>query len=102
MGGTTDVEIAAAAPAARANRLALLRLTAAILAISFTPILFRLSEVGPTATAFYRTCLALPIIVGWMLIEQRGIARRGMPVAGMTARDALTLVVGGIVFAVNI
>src|SRR5438270_9670929 len=97
MGGTTDVEIAAAAPAARANRLALLRLTLAVLAISFTPILFRLSEVGPGATAFYRTFLALPIVLGWMLVE-----RRRAPVARLLPRDALTLIVGGVVFAINI
>jgi drug/metabolite transporter (DMT)-like permease len=97
MGGTSEIGISAHAPAVRANRLALLRLTLAVLAISFTPILFRLSEVGPSATAFYRTCLALPIILGWMLVE-----RRRAPAAKLVARDALTLVIGGIVFAINI
>jgi len=97
MGGTADADITAHAPAARANRLALLRLALAVLAISFTPILFRLSEVGPGATAFYRTCLALPIVLGWMLVE-----RRRAPGALLAPRDALTLVVGGIVFAINI
>jgi drug/metabolite transporter (DMT)-like permease len=96
MGGTSDVGIAAA-PALRANRLALLRLTLAVLAISFTPILFRLSEVGPGATAFYRTFLALPIVLGWMLVE-----RRRAPAAILVPRDALTLVIGGVVFAINI
>jgi drug/metabolite transporter (DMT)-like permease len=81
----------------RANRLALLRLALAVLAISFTPVLFRLSEVGPSATAFYRTALALPIILGWMLVE-----RRRQPAAMLAPRDALTLVIGGVVFAINI
>src|SRR3954454_8875115 len=76
MGGAVEIGESEGALLERENRLALLRLTAAIPALSFPPILFRLSEVGPTATAFYRTCLALPIIVGWMLVEQRGIARR--------------------------
>jgi drug/metabolite transporter (DMT)-like permease len=97
MGGTTEIGIAAAAPAERANRLALLRLALAVLAISFTPVLFRLSEVGPSATAFFRTFLALPIIVGWVLVE-----RRRAPAAIFVPRDALTLVVGGVVFAINI
>jgi drug/metabolite transporter (DMT)-like permease len=91
------VGIAAHAPAVRANRLALLRLALAVLAISFTPVLFRLSEVGPSATAFYRTALALPIILGWMLVE-----RRRQPAAMLAPRDALTLVIGGVVFAINI
>jgi drug/metabolite transporter (DMT)-like permease len=97
MGGTSEIGIAAGGPAARANRLALLRLTLAVLAISFTPVLFRLSEVGPSATAFFRTFLALPIIVGWVLVE-----RRRAPAAILVPRDALTLVVGGVVFAINI
>jgi drug/metabolite transporter (DMT)-like permease len=91
------VGIAAHAPAVRANRLALLRLALAVLAISFTPVLFRLSEVGPSPTAFYRTALALPIILGWMLVE-----RRRQPAAMLAPRDALTLVIGGVVFAINI
>jgi drug/metabolite transporter (DMT)-like permease len=91
------VGIAAHAPAVRANRLALLRLALAVLAISFTPVLFRLSEVGPSATAFYRTALALPIILGWMLVE-----RRRQPAAMLAPRDALILVIGGVVFAINI
>jgi drug/metabolite transporter (DMT)-like permease len=97
MGGTTDIGITAGAPAARANRVALLRLALAVLAISFTPILFRLSEVGPGATAFYRTALALPIILGWMVVERRGAAA-----ARLAVRDASILVIGGVVFAINI
>jgi drug/metabolite transporter (DMT)-like permease len=97
MGGTSEVGIAAPAPAARANRLALFRLALAVLAISFTPVLFRLSEVGPSATAFFRTVLALPIIMGWVLVE-----RRRAPATILVPRDALTLVVGGVVFAINI
>jgi drug/metabolite transporter (DMT)-like permease len=95
--GQVGVEIAETASAERGNRLALLRLALAVLAISFTPVLFRLSEVGPSATAFYRTFLALPIIVGWMLVE-----RRRLPAAILMPRDALTLIVGGVVFAINI
>jgi drug/metabolite transporter (DMT)-like permease len=83
-------------------RPALVQLALAIAAISFTPILFRLSEIGPTATAFYRTMLALPIIVAWAAIERHRAARRGVPVPAMAPRDGVVLVIGGIVFAVNI
>jgi drug/metabolite transporter (DMT)-like permease len=81
----------------QANRPALLRLALAIVAISFTPILFRLSEIGPTATALYRTGLALPILVAWRMVEQhRGVSSRLGP------GDRLALAIGGVVFAVNI
>jgi drug/metabolite transporter (DMT)-like permease len=37
-------------------------------------ILVRLSETGPTATAFWRGCLALPLLALWALFETRGSA----------------------------
>jgi drug/metabolite transporter (DMT)-like permease len=42
--------------------------------IGFAPVLVRLSETGPTATAFYRLLFALPIIWLWMALahQQRG------------------------------
>ncbi|MCW0236577.1 MAG: DMT family transporter [Ferrovibrio sp.] len=43
-----------------AQRLALAALVLGALAIAFSPIFVRLSEVGPTATGFYRTILAVP------------------------------------------
>jgi drug/metabolite transporter (DMT)-like permease len=81
----------------KASRPALLSLSLAVIAISFTPILFRLSEIGPTATALYRTGLALPILAAWKMVEQhRGVSSRVDP------RDGLTLAIGGAVFAANI
>jgi drug/metabolite transporter (DMT)-like permease len=38
-------------------------------AIGLAPIFVRLSEVGPSATAFYRMVLALPVIWGWVLLR---------------------------------
>lgn len=46
--------------AASASRLALAALVLGAVAIAFSPIFVRLSEVGPTATGFYRTMLAVP------------------------------------------
>jgi drug/metabolite transporter (DMT)-like permease len=86
----------------RATRRDLLHLTLAIIAIAFTPILFRLSELGPTATAFYRTLLALPLLAAWMAIERRRGRRHGTPITAFRRRDGVALAAGGIVFAANI
>jgi drug/metabolite transporter (DMT)-like permease len=45
-----------------ANRLALAALLGGATGIGFAPILVRLSEVGPSATAFYRILFALPLL----------------------------------------
>ncbi|HEY0523550.1 MAG TPA: DMT family transporter [Stellaceae bacterium] len=41
------------------------------IAIALSPIFVRLSELGPTATAFYRTALAVPALFLWMQAEGR-------------------------------
>ena len=46
-----------------ASRLAFLMLVAGAVAIAFAPILVRISEVGPVATAFWRMSLAMPGLV---------------------------------------
>ncbi len=43
--------------------------------IGFGPILVRLSEVGPVATAFYRLLFALPVLWGWFWLENRASSR---------------------------
>jgi drug/metabolite transporter (DMT)-like permease len=58
----------------RADRLeilALLALFGGALAIGTSGIFVRLSETGPTATAFWRGLLALPVLAAWALIERR-------------------------------
>lgn len=42
--------------------------------ISFSGIFVRLSEVGPSATGFYRMILALPLLWLWQALEQRHAA----------------------------
>ncbi|MBV9523147.1 MAG: DMT family transporter [Alphaproteobacteria bacterium] len=86
----------------RSARAAIIRLIIAILAISFTPLLFRLSELGPTATAFSRTVLAIPILALWVALERRRSAPLGGPKAVSWRRDGLGLVAGGAIFAANI
>ena len=63
----------AAAWATRANRprLAFLALLVGATGIGFAPILVRLSETGPTATALFRLLFALPLIWVWLLLERR-------------------------------
>lgn len=51
---------------------ALAALFAGAVGIAFAPILVRLSEVGPVATAFWRVLLALPLVALWAALENRG------------------------------
>jgi drug/metabolite transporter (DMT)-like permease len=41
------------------------------IAVSFSGIFVRLSEVGPSATEFYRFLLALPFLWAWMRVDDR-------------------------------
>ncbi len=67
-------------------RLALPALLLGGIAIGFSPIFVRLSELGPIATGFYRLFLALPLLWLWMRWAGRGAAPatrkvRWLPVA---------------------
>jgi len=64
------------------------------IAIGFSPIFVRLSELGPIATGFYRLLLALPLLRLWMHWE----ARR----ARATAVAWMPIAVPGILFAGDI
>lgn len=59
------------AAAARTERIALLMLLAGAAAIAFSPIFVRLSELGPTATAFWRVAFAAPALGSWLALENR-------------------------------
>ena len=81
--------------AERHRRLALPALLFGAIAIGFSPIFVRLSELGPVATGFYRLLLALPLLWLWMRWEQRAAAE--------TRRvAALPIAVAGILFAGDI
>lgn len=54
---------------------AFLALAGGILGLAFSPLLVRLSEIGPSATGVQRVLLALPVLAVWMAIEQRGLGR---------------------------
>jgi drug/metabolite transporter (DMT)-like permease len=55
-----------------AARLGLAALLTGAVGIAFAPIWVRLSEVGPSATAFYRLLFALPLLWLWLAVENRG------------------------------
>src|SRR5687767_7323650 len=55
----------------RATNSALAALFCGAIGIAFAPIFVRLSQVGPTASAFWRLALALPALWLWVLLENR-------------------------------
>ncbi len=60
------------------DRWALAALFAGAIGIAFAPILVRLSEVGPVATAFWRMMLALPLLALWASLQPRGTHAPGL------------------------
>ncbi|MEE8270790.1 MAG: DMT family transporter [Alphaproteobacteria bacterium] len=83
-------------PARRGVRLAFLALLAGALSIAFAPIFVRLSEVGPTATAFWRPALAVPALWLWLGVERRGTSAPRRP-SGWA--DVAALGLAGALFA---
>lgn len=69
-----------------ADSLALAALFAGALAIGSSGIFVRLSETGPTATAFWRGALALPFLAAWAWMERR--ARTGSAAVAGSAPPA--------------
>jgi drug/metabolite transporter (DMT)-like permease len=53
---------------------ALVALVAGALSTGGASMLVRLTETGPTAAAFWRGCLALPLLAIWALLDSRGEA----------------------------
>ena len=77
-------------PTLRAERLAILALLAGAVTIGFAPILVRLSELGPTATAGYRFLLAVPLY--WAI---SAVAPRPAADQPWTVRDFLLVALAG-------
>jgi drug/metabolite transporter (DMT)-like permease len=69
------------------------------IAVSFSGIFVRLSEVGPSATAFYRFLLALPFLWAWMRLDDRKPAGTGDRRRG---RDVLLLALAGLFLALDL
>jgi drug/metabolite transporter (DMT)-like permease len=77
------------------NRWAFCALLLGAVGISFAPIFVRLSEVGSTATAFYRLGFALPLLWLWMSLEAR---KPDPPRKPASASDYWMLVFAGLWF----
>jgi hypothetical protein len=71
---------------------ALAALAGGILGLAFSPLLVRMSEIGPSATAVQRVLLAMPVLTVWMLIEQRGLGA----LTAISRRDWVTLLLAGL------
>jgi drug/metabolite transporter (DMT)-like permease len=67
-------------------------LASGILGLAFSPLLVRISEIGPSATAVQRVLLAMPVLTAWMLVEQRGLGA----LTTLRRRDWLTLLLAGL------
>ncbi len=83
----------------RSVRIALIALFGGAVGIAFAPIFVRLSELGPSATAFWRLALALPPIWLWMILERRGAVAVRQP---SRAGDYRWLVAAGVFFAFDL
>ncbi len=81
-------------------RIGFTAVVAGALCIAFAPILVRLSHIPPTATAFQRMLLALPLYLGWILAERSAGRRRGKPVPGrLSPVQTVGLILAGVFFA---
>ena len=79
-------------------RLALVALIAGAIGISFSPIFVRLSELGPTATAFHRVFLAAPLL--WVLLANSNSGGPAQAPQNRPGRRELWLLIAsGVAFA---
>lgn len=85
-------------PPLRPTRLGAAALVGAGLLFSFAPILVRLSELGPTATAFWRFAIALPVL--WLVTGVRG-DRVVLPARRIWSRDGRLLLLASVIFAAS-
>lgn len=85
-----------ASPSGAGARLALPLLFTGAIGIAFAPIFVRLSELGPSATAFHRLLLALPVLWIWNALSA---ARPGTAPRPTSPADYAGLAVAGLFFA---
>ena len=79
--------------------LPLLALLGGATGIGFAPILVRLTDTGPTATAFYRLLFALPLLWLWSSWENRRVPSTPRP---QNAGDFVCLALTGLLFTADL
>ena len=73
------MSLSAASPAERRREgIALAALVLGAVAMGVSPLFVRMADVGPFASAFWRTALALPFLALWALTETRSLPRRAL------------------------
>ncbi|MDQ3025514.1 MAG: DMT family transporter [Pseudomonadota bacterium] len=88
------------------HRAAFLCLLAGGCAIAFAPILVRLADTGPVASAFWRTALAAPLLWGWLAIASVIPAKAGTQTKPNGSRGWLpayaAMTIAGLFFALDL
>jgi drug/metabolite transporter (DMT)-like permease len=82
--------------------LAFMALLAGAVAISFAPILVRLADVSPVASAFWRVALAAPVLWLWMLMTPRRAPQAAADSRQVRMRRYAPAVFAGIFFACDL
>ena len=80
-------------------RLGFLALIGGATGIGFAPVLVRMSETGPTATAFFRLLFAVPLIWIWATWDRRQHPTSRQPA---TRKDFLMLGMAGLLFTADL
>ena len=79
------------------SRLGLLAILVATILFAFTPIYVRLAETGPTATAFWRMILAVPLLWPILRMQMRGASTPKVP---PRTYDTAMLILSGVTFGI--
>lgn len=82
--------------AVRIEHRSLAALVTGAICIGFAPVLVRLSEVGPSATAFFRLLFALPFLWAWIWLNRSADLAARRPA---NLKDFSLLAVAGLLFA---
>jgi len=96
----SDTALTAGKSESTRQRVALAALLAGAAGIAFAPIFVRLSELGPSATAFWRVGFAAPVLLLWLALEQRRLGPAARRPASL--RDWATLAAAGFFFAADL
>lgn len=82
-----------APPANLVTPLAVAALITGAIAMGSSPVFVRTAEIGPFASAFWRVCLALPVLYVWAWFELRSKGR------GLQCRFSTPILLSGLFFA---